>query len=211
MSKIAKWKQYSEEEFRQMAADSRSIRELATKLGYAPDGGGTAKSLKEALAFYDIDTSHFLGQSWNKDNFDYSSFDYHTKKKNGKASRKPLIALRGQKCECCGITEWMGKPINLEIHHINGDRGDNRLENLQLLCPNCHSYTETFCNKQDVTKRNIPDEDFVKALLMNTNIRAALKSLGLSACGGNYERAYNLIEQYNIIHLKKEHQDQETT
>ena len=99
----------------------------------------------------------------------------------------------------------MGKPINLEIHHINGDRGDNRLENLQLLCPNCHSYTETFCNKQDVTKRNIPDEDFVKALLMNTNIRAALKSLGLSACGGNYERAYNLIEQYNIIHLKKEH------
>ena len=168
------------------------------------------ESLKEAIQYYNLDTSHFLGQGWNKDNFDYSSFTYHSKKKNGKTTRKPLIALRGQKCENCGITEWLGQPINLEIHHINGDRGDNRLENLQLLCPNCHSYTETFCNKQETTKVTIPEQVFVDALLMNTNISAALKSLGLTPCGGNYTRAYNLIDKYNITHLKQRAPEQET-
>ena len=210
MGRIAKWKEYSEEELKQIVAESRSIRELAIKLGYAPDGGGTAKSLKEAIQYYNLDTSHFLGQGWNKNNFDYNSFTYHSKKKNGKTTRKPLIALRGQKCENCGITEWLGQPINLEIHHINGDRGDNRLENLQLLCPNCHSYTETFCNKQETTKVTIPEQVFVDALLMNTNISAALKSLGLTPCGGNYTRAYTLIDKYNITHLKQRAPEQET-
>ena len=52
-----------------------------------------------------------------------------------------------QKCEKCGLTEWMGKPIVLQLDHINGDNRDNRIENLRLLCPNCHSQTETFCRK----------------------------------------------------------------
>ena len=47
-------------------------------------------------------------------------------------------------CETCGISEWRGQPLSLELHHINGDGRDNRLENLQLLCPNCHSQTENF-------------------------------------------------------------------
>ena len=45
------------------------------------------------------------------------------------------------------MTEWQGKPIPLELHHINGDNTDNRLENLQLLCPNCHAQTETYGGK----------------------------------------------------------------
>jgi len=111
--------------------------------------------------------------------------------------------LRGRKCECCGTTEWLGQPINLEIHHLNGDRSDNRLENLQLLCPNCHSYTNTFCYKSKDTQ--VQENDFVEALLMSSNIHAALIKLGLTPSGGNYSRAYTLIEKYNISHLKKEH------
>jgi len=111
--------------------------------------------------------------------------------------------LRGRKCECCGTTEWLGQPINLEIHHLNGDRSDNRLENLQLLCPNCHSYTNTFCYKSKDTQ--VQENDFVEALLISSNIRAALIKLGLTPSGGNYSRAYALIEKYNISHLKKEH------
>ena len=55
--------------------------------------------------------------------------------------------LKERLCESCGHTEWMGKPVPLELHHINGDRFDNRLENLRLLCPNCHALTDNYSGR----------------------------------------------------------------
>ena len=52
--------------------------------------------------------------------------------------------IKENKCELCGISEWNGKLLNMELHHIDGNRTNHRLENLQILCPNCHSQTETF-------------------------------------------------------------------
>ena len=52
--------------------------------------------------------------------------------------------LKEERCEWCGLSEWRGKPLALELHHVNGDGLDNRLENLLLLCPNCHSQTDTW-------------------------------------------------------------------
>ena len=49
-----------------------------------------------------------------------------------------------RKCYGCDLTEWMGRPIPIELEHKNGDSTDNRLENLTLLCPNCHALTETY-------------------------------------------------------------------
>ena len=55
--------------------------------------------------------------------------------------------LRENRCERCGLTEWRGEPLSMALHHTNGDGLDNRLENLQLLCPNCHSQTENFAGR----------------------------------------------------------------
>ena len=53
----------------------------------------------------------------------------------------------GEKCACCGISDWNGKPITLEVNHIDGSSFNNIIENLELLCPNCHSQTNTYRNK----------------------------------------------------------------
>ena len=60
--------------------------------------------------------------------------------------------LKQYKCEICGISEWLGNPITLQFHHINGNPLDDRLENLQILCPNCHSQTDSYCKRQKIRK-----------------------------------------------------------
>lgn len=52
--------------------------------------------------------------------------------------------VKEYKCECCGLTEWNGKPIPLELHHKDGNHYNNDLTNLEILCPNCHSLTENY-------------------------------------------------------------------
>jgi hypothetical protein len=57
------------------------------------------------------------------------------------------------RCRACGIAEWRGRPLSLELHHINGDGQDNRLENLELLCPNCHSQTDSWGGRNSQARR----------------------------------------------------------
>jgi hypothetical protein len=62
--------------------------------------------------------------------------------------RKWLIKTRGEQCECCNhLPEWNGKYLALQVHHVNGKNKDNRPNNLQLLCPNCHTQTDTFAGR----------------------------------------------------------------
>ena len=208
MSNKAKWRNFSVEEISEIVKNSYSNREVARKLGYAVDGGGTMASLKKMYQELNLDISHFKGQGWNKENYNYGTFTNGSKKKNGKSIASPLINLRGRKCENCGLTEWLGQPINLEVHHKDGNRSNNELTNLQLLCPNCHSYTPTFARKN--TNSVIPEEDYVQALQESRSIRQALILLDLTPAGKNYDRAYELIERYDIKHLKQSTQNNES-
>jgi hypothetical protein len=60
------------------------------------------------------------------------------------------------RCECCGLRDWRGQPIPLALHHVNGDRHDNRLENLEILCANCHSQTDTWSGRNNVARGEQP-------------------------------------------------------
>jgi hypothetical protein len=62
--------------------------------------------------------------------------------------RRLLAAgLKSNRCEICGLIEWRGEPLSMALHHVNGDGLDNRLENLVLLCPNCHAQTPNFSGR----------------------------------------------------------------
>jgi DNA-binding CsgD family transcriptional regulator len=75
-------------------------------------------------------------------------FAANTPRNRGHLKQRLLRAgLKDGHCEACGLSQWLGRPLSLALHHVNGDRHDNRLENLQLLCPNCHSQTDTFAGR----------------------------------------------------------------
>ena len=64
-----------------------------------------------------------------------------------KTIKNYLLNKRGNKCESCFNELWLNKPIPLETHHINGDAKNNSIDNLQLLCPNCHAMTNSYKGK----------------------------------------------------------------
>ena len=131
---------------------SFSIAEVCRKLGISPCGG-SYKVIHKLIDENNFDTSHFLGQGWNKGlkkiinkpkplNEILTEKSYYSSDKLKKRLFKEN--LKEHKCEICGLSEWNGKELSLELHHINGNPTDNRIENLQILCPNCHSQTDTY-------------------------------------------------------------------
>lgn len=88
-------------------------------------------------------------------------------------------SLLEYKCSECNIVDtWNGKPISLQLDHINGTNNDNRLENLRLLCPNCHSQTETFCGKHKAKINKCLDCDKKISGLSKRCKRCASKIVG---------------------------------
>jgi DNA-binding transcriptional ArsR family regulator len=75
------------------------------------------------------------------------------RKRNRSHIKRRLLGagLKENRCERCGLTEWLGRPLAMELHHVNGDGNDNRLENLELLCGNCHSQTDNWGGRGALT------------------------------------------------------------
>lgn len=197
---MKRWERFTRQEIEQFVKESFSYVELAKRIGYddASKNGSAYRTVHEMVDTLHLDTSHFKGQGWNKDNFDYSRFTYGKKIKSANAV-DAIIALRGHKCESCGLSEWMGNPIPLEVHHIDGQELNSVLENLALICPNCHALTDNYRGKNiNHGKEKVSDEQFVDALNSSVSIRQALILLGLTPKGGNYARAYELIHKYQI-------------
>ena len=121
-----------------------------------PRQGNNSNTLKRLLDENNIDYSHFTGRARVYNNTSTSISEYlsnRVKITSGKLRIKLLAeGLKENKCEICGITKWHGKPIVCQLHHIDGNNQNNNLENLQILCPNCHSQTENYCGSANVNK-----------------------------------------------------------
>lgn len=144
----AQWTRHSEETLRAAVASSTSVKEVLRHLGINPVGGNHTH-ISRRIATLNIDTSHFAGRARKPQS---SRGDLLTLRK-AEAGRVPgsrLLPhlLRTGVPECCAACgtgpEWNGKPLRLEVDHLDGAWWDNRPENLRLLCPNCHAVTDTY-------------------------------------------------------------------
>lgn len=152
---------YTKEKLEPIVLKSRAISEVLRNLGLK-QSGGNHYHISNKIKKFEINTSHFLGQAWNRGK---KSINKYTKKEfiekililNGSGWHSHTIKLKlfefnikERKCEKCRQTEiWFNTKLSLHLDHINGNHNDNRLENLKILCPNCHSQTSTYCGKRN--------------------------------------------------------------
>lgn len=161
-------KEKAEEEFVELVKKylplSNSLNHLCNNLGLR-GVDGYYKKLKRIIKEYNLSTEHFgsikLSNNGGSRNM-YTAmsddeFFVENSNRYGASIIKRLVdgGYKEYKCEGenCGINEWNGKPLRLQVHHINGDHHDNRIENLQLLCPNCHTQTDTYA-RNNIAKTN---------------------------------------------------------
>lgn len=151
-----KSRRWTDDQLREAVRGSRSMSEVLQRLGYVPSGG-MYRYVNAKVQILGIDRSHFTGQAWLRgvsgrtgsrsrplDEILVAGSIYPSG-----ALRKRLVAagIKEACCEICGLDQWHGKPLPLALDHINGDPTDNRLENLRILCPNCHAQTDTWCRR----------------------------------------------------------------
>lgn len=140
---------YSKENLESLCRTSFSYREVLILLNLIPRGGNY-RTLKKYISLYNIETSHFKKPGYNlKPNNRKYTLEEILKSNSHYSSNKLKKRLIKEgyfdaKCYNCNLSHWLNKPIILELEHIDGDNTNNTIENLTLLCPNCHSQTKTW-------------------------------------------------------------------
>ncbi len=146
-------KRYSDSDFVSAVQSSQSWSGVLKKIGLRPAGGNykSAQSRAEKLG---LDTSHFTGQGYlkgkthnwaPKQSLDQILVKNSTYTNSDRLRRRLLKeGMLEEKCDECGLYEWRGQRLPLELEHKNGDNRDHRIGNLRVLCPNCHSQTPTW-------------------------------------------------------------------
>lgn len=149
--KISKVYSVTDEEFRNIIASNYSYSDCLRALGLGTKGGSSTDILKRRIKELNCSIDHFNREKAEV-NIKYDLKDILIKDSpylNIARLKKRLISqgILEYKCAICGLKEWQNKPISLQLDHINGNNNDHRIENLRLLCPNCHSQTITFAGK----------------------------------------------------------------
>ena len=143
--------QVSDEQFKEIIANNYSYSDCLRVLGLSTRGGSSTDALKRRIQELNCSTDHFnrsksgVYKKYTLEEILIENSDYA----NISRLKQRLIneGYLEYKCACCGINEWLGQPISLQLDHINGNNRDHRIENLRFLCPNCHAQTETYAGK----------------------------------------------------------------
>lgn len=117
---------------RELDCKPETLNRYLTKWGIDYQGNQSGKGTKKNRS------------KWTLVEYLEKSTDIQTNKVRTKLLEE---GYKEHKCECCGGTTWMDRPIPLEVHHKDGDRHNNVIENYELLCPNCHAFTDSYRGK----------------------------------------------------------------
>lgn len=185
---------YNKEILEPVVLKSRSIAQVLMFLNLKQTGGNY-ENIKSRIKEFNIDTSHFKGKSWsknkklnkrtNKDEFILNVLVLGNKKRHSSTLKKHLFDfdLKKRICDKCGQNEsWCNENLILHIDHINGNNKDNRLENLRILCPNCHSQTSTYAgrNIQNKTSKIYIEKKCNCGVLIHNKSQKCNKCKGIS-------------------------------
>ena len=130
----------------------RWIEENQSKAFMARELGCNPKTVDSVLKRLGIEYSgNKSGKGYRKEKGKTSLEEYLATSSDIQSNKVRIKLLEGgykeHRCECCGLSEWRDKPIPLELHHKDGDRHNNVIENFELLCPNCHAFTDSYRGK----------------------------------------------------------------
>ena len=161
--------------------NATSYNQILRNLGKS-SSGDAVKLLKTQLEQYNISVNF---NNTNKvSNFIKKPIEEYLQKDrycDSKSLKKRLIDenILENKCSICGIgPKWNNKPLTLQLDHINGDHNDNTLENLRIICPNCHSQTNTFSGKG--TSKDKPSKEELLDVIINSSFTEATRRFNAS-------------------------------
>lgn len=172
---------------------SNGIKRWYNTIGYTPD-----QLLKRKVIAKKIGE-----QNKEKAKIKLLNEDFNTLKFERLRSR--VIYEQDKKCKTCNRSHWMRRPIIFELNHIDGNNKNNIRENLEALCPNCHSLTDTWRGRNKNSgkpfgQKRITDDVLLICLMKNNwNMRQSLLELNYAAKGGNYKRCHKLKREYEEL------------
>lgn len=141
---------YTYETLKKAVESNKSIAGVIREIGLVP-AGGNYETVRRYIDRSGLNTEHFTGQGWSSGRTigpkrainDYLLGGIRISPLHLK-ERLISDGIKDRRCEMCGMADWLNEPIPLELDHINGNRADNSLINLRILCPNCHAKTPTY-------------------------------------------------------------------